>query len=174
MLRALIACILALLYLTGCGESVSFGGGAHYPAYLPYVESTEVPASVTESEPIDVVLTLSTALDPVPLRGATHPVIGGGLGTWISSPVEQVLGTSTMRVHPWIAHPAREGDLAANYRFSVTYFTPGTQKLYIESADNRDNGGIEDTYIGSPTIIYPANQHAKWLEFQIDVLPKTS
>jgi hypothetical protein len=165
------ACSPTTYNYTDSGHSVT--------AYLPYLESVDLPDEVRVSENYQVTLHFSSELNPDLLRGITAPdwtgvvfdpqwILAFPSGTPLPSPV---LGKA---LHPWVTNPPFAGEIADGITLNLSFNSSqtGTYTLRIHTADSREWGGLETEFVQySAARNIPTHPHAVYREYTFTVLP---
>jgi hypothetical protein len=188
-LHVAAACLLGIcMGLAGC-ESPGQGTGyvaelnSYGQAKLLYVEAVEFPDAMVEGEPFDILIKVSASLDPELLRGVgrqiTFEASGGKFmfgpqltGSSLALPPDIVVfeawvGFQTIDGRPIIFDDPPSD--TATFRLALP---AGDYTFQVSSADGRERGGMEGTYLSTPSYNPLPSEHAIYREYPFTVLPK--
>lgn len=136
--------ILTISLTTGCG-----GGGTAAPEdplfgmrwdgeRLPFVESVEIPESVTAGEPFTLLLYVSAAASQSSLAMVSDESCSKAPRLQIPSPWPQPV---SYLIRPWTDTAAAADIEPGVVRVQIAILDPGERTICIESAPTRDAGG---------------------------------
>jgi hypothetical protein len=112
--------------------------GAEIEAYLPFVESVDLPDKVVEGETFSVSMSLSADINPGMLNGYQLSRYAN-----VKSTYHHDSGTFEFEISTWTQGPFSNDNPDTTATIELGPLPAGTHKLIITTANTRQNGGIK-------------------------------
>jgi hypothetical protein len=185
-----VGLVWACLCLSGCtgpggglGPEHDFVLNSYGQAKLLYVESVEFPEFMIANEPFDVEIEVSASLDPELLRGVgrliTFEASGGKFmfgpqltGPSLAEPPDIILFETWVPFVTWDGRPIIFDDPPSDTATFRLALPASDYTFQVSSADGRERGGMEGTYLSTPSYNPLSSEHAIYREYPFTVLPK--
>ena len=175
-MKLLVVSVLCLFSVAGCSgpstvpePSPSNSLYTDYAAQLPFVEEVQMSDTVTEGQPSALTVRVSSFLHPETLRANNH-AWAPTMPKWGPSGV--FLGVQVYLYLFELDNPEGAGPIVDQYSIQLPELPAGDYKLYIDSAESREWGGLAARFQMTPELGPLPAEHVKTLEIPFTVQPE--